>query len=353
MLSRTTSFGSERGFRGSRVARWNVVRERLPFPIVHYPGHYGPFIGFQREGEKNVHLCSCALRAVSGYLRLRLAKPIPANSHPERMFILDGLHFPLDLVRPLMDAGVKNDASVINYLWFTDGLCHRCNQAIPSLRYCNAMYGGVFARTFGWYVAQKSYEYGVREWVRDISIELAPRQVLDAYVVDPVGTREYVQSLESAASEQGRGLFELLSKQARRVGNLIEDEVRTEFGYKKIGDHWVSETMLHRFVCDALPGIEVKKHYRPPFLEGLELDLYIPDFLVGIEYQGEQHFMPIEQWGGEAALHDQQERDSRKGRLCKTAGVHLLYFDFEDELSSELVVKRLRKVRSLRECLSS
>jgi len=128
MLSGTTSFGSERGFRGSRVARWNVVRERLPFPIVHYPGHYGPFTGFQRDGEKNVHLCSCALKAVSGYIRLRLAKPIPANSHPERRFILDGLHFPLDLVRPLMDAGLKNDATVINYIWFTDGLCPQVQQ---------------------------------------------------------------------------------------------------------------------------------------------------------------------------------------------------------------------------------
>jgi len=349
---RTGSLGGERGFRGSRVARWNVVRERLPFPMVHYPGHYGPFIGFQRDGDKNVHLCSCALGAVSGYLRLRLAKPIPANSHPERRFILDGLHFPLELIRPMMNAGLKNDATVINYIWFTDGLCHRCNQGIPTLRYCNPMYGGVFLRTFGWYVAQKACEYGVREWIRDVSLELAPQRVLDAYALDPIAGQDYADSLNGPAAEQGSQLAELLSKQKRKVGNLIEDEVRVEFGYRKIGDHWISETMLHRFICDALPDLEVKKHYRPQFLQGLELDIYIPDFAVGIEYQGEQHFMPVEHWGGETALQNQTERDERKVQLCKQAGVQLVYFDYEDDLSMELVVRRLKKVRPLRERLS-
>jgi hypothetical protein len=351
-LATRGALGSVRGFRGSDVANWNVVRERLPRPVVHYPGHYGPFIGFQHPDCPSISLCSCSRRAVEGYLWLRLAKPIPRNSHPERMFVLDGLSFPIDIVRELMAHGVRNDAHVIDHINFADRVCHRCNQATPTLKYCHPMYGGAFKQTFGWYVAQKTCEYGIRDWTREVALELAPRHILDAHVLDPVAAGAYAQSLYQSAPHLKRQVEKLLTKQARKVGNLVEDEVRAEFGYKKVGDGWVNETLLFRFVCDALPDVDVKRHCRPPFLDGLELDVYIPDLGVGIEYQGVQHFEPVDHWGGESALLDLTARDARKRDLCQKAGIKLLFFDCDDDLSMDLVLRRLCKVRSLRECIS-
>lgn len=50
-----------------------------------------------------------------------------------------------------------------------------------------------------------------------------------------------------------------------------------------------------------------------------------------IEYDGEQHYTPIERWGGEEKFIIQQERDNRKNQYCAENGLKLIripYYDF-------------------------
>ena len=47
----------------------------------------------------------------------------------------------------------------------------------------------------------------------------------------------------------------------------------------------------------------------------MELDIYIPDLKLAIEYDGIQHFKPIEFWGGKEAFEKQQQRDQLKNKL--------------------------------------
>ena len=50
-----------------------------------------------------------------------------------------------------------------------------------------------------------------------------------------------------------------------------------------------------------------------------------------IEYDGKQHFEPVEKFGGEEKLKIQQERDNRKNKYCKEHNIPLLripYWDF-------------------------
>ena len=64
----------------------------------------------------------------------------------------------------------------------------------------------------------------------------------------------------------------------------------------------------------------------PSFLQGLQLDGYCPDFKLGFEYQGEQHYDPENyfHFGDLSSFHAQQERDRRKAVLCSKNGVRLL-----------------------------
>lgn len=51
-----------------------------------------------------------------------------------------------------------------------------------------------------------------------------------------------------------------------------------------------------------------------------------------IEFNGQQHYKPIEFFGGEEAFEAQKERDARKDEYCNTHGIILQwvpYFDFE------------------------
>lgn len=57
-----------------------------------------------------------------------------------------------------------------------------------------------------------------------------------------------------------------------------------------------------------------------------------------IEFDGEQHFHPVEYFGGEEAFIKQQERDNRKNKWCKENNIKLIripYYDF-DKIASYL-----------------
>ena len=56
------------------------------------------------------------------------------------------------------------------------------------------------------------------------------------------------------------------------------------------------------------------------------LDFYLPDFNVGIECQGKQHFEPVNVFGGEEEFKKTKQRDKNKIKKCVEFGVKILYF---------------------------
>lgn len=53
-------------------------------------------------------------------------------------------------------------------------------------------------------------------------------------------------------------------------------------------------------------------------------DFYIPEKKTLIEYQGEQHYSPIEHFGGEKAFEIRQKRDEEKRNFCKKYNYKLI-----------------------------
>jgi hypothetical protein len=64
---------------------------------------------------------------------------------------------------------------------------------------------------------------------------------------------------------------------------------------------------------------------------------------LGIEYQGQQHYIPIELWGGEEGLKDLRARDAKKRELCNARGVKLLEIRYDEQLNEEALLLRLRE----------
>ena len=60
-----------------------------------------------------------------------------------------------------------------------------------------------------------------------------------------------------------------------------------------------------------------------PWLDGLEIDFYLPQYNIGIECQGIQHFKKSHFF---EPLEVVQERDKRKLKLCGENGIKLLYY---------------------------
>ena len=58
----------------------------------------------------------------------------------------------------------------------------------------------------------------------------------------------------------------------------------------------------------------------------MTLDFYLPDYDIGIECQGRQHFVPVEKYGGVPGFEDTKIRDSNKKKCCDEHGIKILYF---------------------------
>lgn len=127
-----------------------------------------------------------------------------------------------------------------------------------------------------------------------------------------------------------------------RIAYESENEIRAEMNYPPIGKPSLNEAKLYQFAKNIFKGYKVIQHARPTFLGRQHLDIYIQELGVGIEYQGEQHFKPVDSWGGVEALEASQGRDEKKRKVCENHGVRVIYFNYEDEVSDELLRDRLK-----------
>ena len=92
----------------------------------------------------------------------------------------------------------------------------------------------------------------------------------------------------------------------------------------------IYEDKLYSMLIEALnTDIIRQKNFKwLKYKNFLSLDFYIPIFNVAIEYQGEQHFKPIEHFGGEEKFITNKLRDKIKIDKCKEHNVKLLHFTF-------------------------
>ena len=101
---------------------------------------------------------------------------------------------------------------------------------------------------------------------------------------------------------------------------------------------WKHELTLFHAVRKKHP--DTLYQYRPSWLGRQSLDLYVPSLRTAIEYQGVQHYRPIDFFGGEEALTQRQELDIQKRRLCEENNVRLIEWPY----SLEPAEKNIRKV---------
>jgi hypothetical protein len=321
-----------------------LFRENLPAPLVYYPRREGAFLAFAASRDVQPALCACAEGAVRNLLRLG----------PDHSL------FPEAVAATLI--GQAGPAA----LFFRPGLCHRCNLAAPAHRYCHELGGTQFVQTYGWYINQTYLRLGIHPESHDYLPEVCPpefhdllsqiqtlsQQVREARAqlaarmngprrAIPRGERTHWPNVTAAELAPLEAIKRQLTKPKYDLRNAVENVTRTEFGVRAIGDRWLSETQLYQIVCQLFPGEQVLRRHRPEWMEGLELDIYLPGRRLALEYQGQQHFHPIKAWGGEDALKQLQERDARKVQICRQADVHLIAVDFTEPLTEEHIRKIL------------
>jgi hypothetical protein len=68
----------------------------------------------------------------------------------------------------------------------------------------------------------------------------------------------------------------------------------------------------------------------------LRFDIFLPDKNIYIEYDGEQHFRPVENWGGIESFNSVILRDSIKNKFCKDNYIKLIRISYLDDIEKKL-----------------
>lgn len=137
--------------------------------------------------------------------------------------------------------------------------------------------------------------------------------------------------------------YELSKQKYREEINIFESEIK-----KRIAEtgrpisRWKNESHLFLLTRQVYP--DAIYQYHSSWLGRQSIDIFIPSISVGIEYQGEQHFRPIEFFGGEEAFSLTVKRDKQKEKLCMNNNVKLIYWRYDEVIT---VGKLIEKVEAM------
>lgn len=104
-----------------------------------------------------------------------------------------------------------------------------------------------------------------------------------------------------------------------------------------INPKWKHELSLFKQIRELYP--DTLYQYRPEWLGRQSLDLYIPSLKTAVEYQGIQHYLAIDFFGGEEALAKRQELDQLKKEKCLENQVRLIEWPYEMPPTKEGISK--------------
>lgn len=78
----------------------------------------------------------------------------------------------------------------------------------------------------------------------------------------------------------------------------------------------------------------------------LPFDFYMEEFNLCIEFQGIQHFEPVEMFGGQPQFETQQFNDNCKRKYCKDKNIYLLEIPYWDQKNIEnILINKLKTIR--------
>ena len=67
-------------------------------------------------------------------------------------------------------------------------------------------------------------------------------------------------------------------------------------------------------------------------MELLPFDFYLKNLNICIEFNGKQHYEPIEYFGGINSLKSQIKRDLIKREYCYNNNIHLIIIKYDDDI---------------------
>lgn len=150
------------------------------------------------------------------------------------------------------------------------------------------------------------------------------------------------------------GYFKELNDLRNYCNNLLEHLYNNNSsaiewtGYIYPTTRWKTEEIITKTISKYYKDYIVIPQHRPFWLKSsfggqMSYDIYISELKIAIEYQGEQHFKPVDYFGGEESFKRVQIRDKEKQQLSKERGIKLIYINYWEDVTESLIKDKIDK----------
>lgn len=116
------------------------------------------------------------------------------------------------------------------------------------------------------------------------------------------------------------------------TGDLISGHIKSCGCTKSYGEEIISQILTENNISfeKQWSGFLKQKCMNKDGTYPLKFDFYLPDYNCAIEYDGKQHFEPIDYFGGKNGFIKTQERDNIKNQYCKNNNIKLIRIPYTD-----------------------
>jgi hypothetical protein len=91
-------------------------------------------------------------------------------------------------------------------------------------------------------------------------------------------------------------------------------------------------------IKNGIEFIQQKRFSDCMFKSELPFDFYLPKYNICIEYNGIQHYKPIDYFGGIKSFHYQLIRDKIKNEYCSKKNIHLIVIKYNESVNDKLSI---------------
>ena len=129
------------------------------------------------------------------------------------------------------------------------------------------------------------------------------------------------------------------------AGKIIWDNVGCPLCSKSKGERLIQKILREKDI-EFIPQYSFSVNFLNR--NRLDIDFYLPKYNLFIEYNGEQHYIPVKMFGGEVALQDQILRDEQLREYCKNNKINLLEIPYTYKTEEEIKVLILQNIDKLK-----
>lgn len=172
-------------------------------------------------------------------------------------------------------------------------------------------------------INKKSYEYGVATLFQDSFYEIEPNNEQHSnYPLIAYNNKKY-GGVDGSPDHCATYLASRISLKKK-----FRNYIREYLNLPRIGEgRWISELALLKNVRSNTDEVVVHQ-WSPSWLGRQKLDIGIPSLKIAFEYNGKQHYEPVDFFGGKEGHKKLLRLDKKKKKLCEENNIRLVIIPY-------------------------